>query len=126
MKEERIEGLEILIEQFQKSLEKVKRKLRKLNETCTAAVFGNNNNLKVISEEYSLKKSHVHCFDDKQIKRLNNEIWMKDDCTKCECQHHQITCTIENCKLDIKCPNGWALKRGNGKCCPECVKRNDS
>lgn len=122
MKEERIEGLEIIIEQFQTSLQKIKRKLRKLNETCTAALTTNSaNNLKLISGDHN--KPHNHCLDNKQIKRLNNEIWMKNDCTKCECQHHQITCTTETCVKDIKCSKDWILEEKNGKCCPVCVEQ---
>ena len=119
MNEERIEGLEIMIKQFQNSLQKMKKKLRKLNETCSAAP----QNSKLSFDTYKSKKPRNHCLDEKQIKRLNNEIWMQDDCTKCECQHHQISCTTEKCLEDKKCSSNMILQKKEGLCCHICVSQ---
>ena len=90
-------------------MKQLRKRVRKLEQTCTNAIANHD------------KSPHGHCVDNKGIKRLNNEIWMRDDCTKCECEHRQITCEIEKC-AQIDCKKGQILKTPNGKCCPECVK----
>lgn len=129
MNEERVEGLENLIEHFQKNLKQMRRKIRKLEQTCSANTDTsnnnkntNNNNNNVKNDNNKTSKPHAHCLDDKGIKRLNNEIWMRDDCTKCECEHHQISCVTELCP-PIKCDNSnnMILTKLPNKCCAECV-----
>ncbi|XP_052566883.1 peroxidasin isoform X2 [Culex pipiens pallens] len=112
MNEERIEGLESLIETFQKSMKQMRRKIRKLEQQCSATATTGTNPTK--------GKPHGHCVDSKGIKRLNNEIWMRDDCTKCECEHHQISCETERC-AELICENGLVQLKEDGKCCPSCV-----
>ncbi|XP_055621397.1 peroxidasin isoform X2 [Toxorhynchites rutilus septentrionalis] len=113
MNEERIEGLESLIESFQKSMKQMRRKIRKLEQQCSVTAAAN-------SSQYLMKgKPHGHCVDSKGIKRLNNEIWMRDDCTKCECEHRQISCETEKC-AELICENGLVLMQEDGKCCPIC------
>lgn len=102
MNDERIEGLEAMIEGFQKSLKQMRKKLKKMEESCSA-----------------VKNKHGHCEDANGIRRLNNEIWNDNDCTRCECKHRQVTCVsekcsildAEKCKTPVKTP---------GKCCPVC------
>uniref|UniRef100_A0A182QQU6 Uncharacterized protein n=1 Tax=Anopheles farauti TaxID=69004 RepID=A0A182QQU6_9DIPT len=126
MNEERIEGLEALIETFQKSMKQMRRKIRRLEQQCTAAVLavaaatGNGGPINPAKG-----KPHGHCVDNKGIKRLNNEIWMRDDCTKCECEHHQISCETEKC-AELICENSLVLVKEQGKCCPACVLTGDS
>ncbi|XP_055601932.1 peroxidasin isoform X2 [Uranotaenia lowii] len=110
MNEERIEGLEALIESFQKSMKQMRRKLRRLEQQCANNPATNP----------AKGKPHGHCVDDKGIKRLNNEIWMRDDCTKCECEHHQISCETEKC-AELICENGLVLMKEDGKCCAMCA-----
>ncbi|XP_049292507.1 peroxidasin isoform X2 [Anopheles funestus] len=130
MNEERIEGLEALIESFQKSMKQMRRKIRRLEQQCSAAVLaataaGANVGAGGGSANPAKGKPHGHCVDSKGIKRLNNEIWMRDDCTKCECEHHQISCETEKC-AELICENNLVLVKEQGKCCPACVVSDDS
>ncbi|XP_058066005.1 peroxidasin [Anopheles bellator] len=126
MNEERIEGLEALIESFQKSMKQMRRKVRRLEQQCSAAVVA----VAAVSAGTGATvnpakgKPHGHCVDNKGIKRLNNEIWMRDDCTKCECEHHQISCETERC-AELICENGLVLVKDPGKCCPACIDAAD-
>lgn len=104
MNDERIEGLEILIENFQKSLKQLKKKIKKLEHSCS-----NNKN-----------KSHGQCVDDNGIRRLNDEVWSKDECTQCQCIHHQINCMSEKCSQLYCGPNMEVVKK-HGECCPSCA-----
>lgn len=124
MNEERIEGLESLIESFQKTLKKTRREIRKLKQSYAELVHSANmthgDNCK--SPQGKQHQQHFQCVDKKGINRLNNEIWMEDDCTNCICQHHQITCTTEKCPdITPKCENGFVIGRKNGQCCPTCI-----
>uniref|UniRef100_A0A182WJQ7 Peroxidasin n=1 Tax=Anopheles minimus TaxID=112268 RepID=A0A182WJQ7_9DIPT len=129
MNEERIEGLEALIESFQKSMKQMRRKIRRLEQQCSAAVLAataaGGNVGSGASANPAKGKPHGHCVDSKGIKRLNNEIWMRDDCTKCECEHHQISCETEKC-AELICENNLVLVKEQGKCCPACVISDDS
>lgn len=104
MNDERIEGLEFLIENFHKTLRQMKKKIKKLEHTCA--------NDKI--------KSHGHCVDDEGIKRLNDEIWSKDICTQCQCKHHQVNCMTEKCSQLYCGPNVEVVKR-HDECCPYCA-----
>lgn len=129
MNEERIEGLEQLIESFQKTLKRMRKEIRKLKETNddltryrnVTHIESSENNEKNSSKSV---KHHNQCVDKKGINRLNNEIWMEDDCTNCLCQHHQISCTSEKCSEQLpKCDKGMTLGKKNGDCCPTCIKQ---
>lgn len=110
MNDERIEGLESLIDNFQKTLKQMRKRIKKLEQSCQAN--NNHNGGKGI-------RMHAHCIDDAGNRRLNDEIWTKDECTKCECKHHQISCTKEKC-LKIQCTNGQLPIKQNGECCLTC------
>uniref|UniRef100_A0A1S4GUJ9 Peroxidase n=2 Tax=Anopheles gambiae TaxID=7165 RepID=A0A1S4GUJ9_ANOGA len=129
MNEERIEGLEALIESFQKSMKQMRRKIRRLEQQCSAAVLAAaaavGGNAGGAGSNPAKGKPHGHCVDNKGIKRLNNEIWMRDDCTKCECDHHQISCETEKC-AELICENNLVLVKEEGKCCPACVVADES
>ncbi|XP_041772319.1 peroxidasin isoform X2 [Anopheles merus] len=129
MNEERIEGLEALIESFQKSMKQMRRKIRRLEQQCSAAVLAAaaavGGNAGGAGSNPAKGKPHGHCVDNKGIKRLNNEIWMRDDCTKCECEHHQISCETEKC-AELICENNLVLVKEEGKCCPACVVADES
>lgn len=102
MNEERIEGLEALVERFEKSLKQVRRKLKKLEQSI----------------DNTKPKQHGHCVDDEGIRRLNNEIWSKNECINCECVHHQVNCTQQICP-ELNCPKEYIIKEV-GKCCSIC------
>lgn len=133
MNEERIEGLEQLVENFQRTLKKMRKEMRRLknsNEDLLKSINFNMTNLGQTSQiemnnDGGIKspKHHYQCTDGKGISRMNNEIWMEDDCTNCICQHHQITCTIEKCSDEPpKCKKGLVLGKRNGQCCPNCIE----
>ncbi len=107
MNDERIEGLEFLIENFQKTLRQMKKKIKKLENNCA------NNKM----------KSHGHCIDDDGIKRLNNEVWTKDPCTQCQCKHHQVNCMTEKCS-QLYCGSNMEKVRRPDECCPQCTVRS--
>ena len=123
MNEERIEGLEQMIESFQKTLKRMRREIRNLkesNEELSRIINATHNDDKGSAKTI---KHHYQCVDKKSINRLNNEIWMEDDCTNCLCQHHQITCTTEKCLTEAptKCQKGFVYGKKNGQCCPSCL-----
>jgi peroxidase len=135
MNEERIEGLEMLIESFQKTLKRMRREIRKLKETnddLTRAIntthYQPNDSADYRDKgTFKSSKHHYQCVDKKGINRLNNEIWMEDDCTNCLCQHHQITCTTEKCPDETpKCEAGFEVGKKNGQCCPMCIDQKPS
>lgn len=104
MNEERVSGLEELITDFQKEIKKMKKKLKKLEQQCN---------------QNSNKKQHHHCQDASGNRRLNNEIWNQDECTKCQCKHPQVTCITEHCGI-ITCPNNVKPIKLPGECCQRC------
>lgn len=101
--EERITGLEELINSYQKELKKLKKKLKKLKTSCSA----------------NTKHQHHHCQDSSGNRRLNNEIWNQDECTKCQCKHPQVTCITERC-APVTCPNNVQPVKYPGECCEQC------
>uniref|UniRef100_A0A336M809 CSON013346 protein n=1 Tax=Culicoides sonorensis TaxID=179676 RepID=A0A336M809_CULSO len=146
MNEERIEGLEQLIENFQKSLRQMRKKLKKLERQCLN--FTGKDSLKELSSDspkdsqnaqntspkdksedkktrkerkQERKEKRQHCVDQKGIRRVNKEVWYRDDCTKCECQRKQINCTIEKCLPDLKCDKGQVTYKKQGECCSQCI-----
>lgn len=144
MNEERIEGLEQLIENFQKSLRQMRKKLKKLERQClnftgkdslkesitnVDATKDSNGSTTTRNEDKKTRKERKqerkekrqHCVDQKGIRRLNKEVWYRDECTKCECQRKQINCTIEKCLPDLKCDKGQMTYKKQGECCPQCV-----
>lgn len=136
MNEERIEGLENLIESFQKTLKKMRKEIRRLKESNNELIQSLNITQQQPHEQHRKKyhddsdnkssKHHFQCVDKKGINRLNNEIWMEDDCTSCLCQHHQITCTIEKCPdVTLKCENGLVFGKKIGVCCPSCIEQKN-
>lgn len=135
MNEERIEGLEQLVESFQKTLKRMRREIRKLKETNEEMSRSINMTHYQSDESADTKdksnfkstKHHYQCVDKKGINRLNNEIWMEDDCTNCLCQHHQITCTTEKCPDEtLKCEKGFEWGKEMSQCCPSCVEQKPS
>lgn len=56
----------------------------------------------------------------KQGHFLNGEIWMEDDCTRCECENGQPNCRSSVCK-PINCDKKIY---NHGECCPVCDLSN--
>nr|CAD7262723.1 unnamed protein product [Timema shepardi] len=72
--EERIEGIESALEEFQKTIKQLRRKIRKLEHHCQAG--GGTGG----------KQHGGKCLDVDGNWRKNDEVWKKDACTKCTCQ----------------------------------------
>lgn len=108
MNDERIEGLESIIDNFQKTLKQMRKRIKKLEQTCQST-----SNVKLSN------KMHSHCVDDVGNRRLNDEIWSKDECTRCECKHHQINCIMEKCP-EQNCEGNLKPVKQNGECCAVC------
>lgn len=100
LNEERIEGIESIIENFQKTLKQMRRKIRKLEQECAQRL-----------------PKHGHCIDSQGNWRINNELWNKDRCTQCTCNQHQITCTTTKCPK-LTCSNPMHVNESD--CCPVC------
>nr|CAD7198875.1 unnamed protein product [Timema douglasi] len=103
--EERIEGIESALEEFQKTIKQLRRKIRKLEHHCQ--VGGGTGG----------KQHGGKCLDVDGNWRKNDEVWKKDACTKCTCQEKQVTCTTTKCSA-VQCT---APTLRTGKCCPECT-----
>ncbi|GBM59397.1 Peroxidasin [Araneus ventricosus] len=95
--EQRIEGIEELVGKLDKTVQRLSRKVRKL-ET-----------------EYKLRKDG-HCIDTVGNKRKSGETWQSDKCSKCSCEDSQITCWVEKCPPS-QCKNPRFIE---GECCPVC------
>lgn len=100
LNEERIEGIESIIENFQKTLKQMRRKIRKLEQECAQKL-----------------PKHGHCIDSDGNWRINNELWNKNSCTQCTCNQHQITCTTTKCPK-LSCTEPLQVKED--ECCPVC------
>ncbi|XP_013398080.1 peroxidasin isoform X2 [Lingula anatina] len=90
----RIEGMEEAIDELQHMMEKMKKKIRRLERTL----------------------KNPHCVDGQGNKRKSREKWNEGDCKYCECKHGQKECHR------IICPQpGCATpKIVQGHCCPVC------
>lgn len=95
--EQRIEGIEELVGRLEKTVQKLSRKVRKLE---TETKFRNTGG----------------CYDHERKKRYSGELWQKEKCTKCRCEHGQVTCWFETC-LPSSCENPRNIE---GECCPVC------
>lgn len=118
MNDERIDGLESLIDSFQKTLKQMRKRIKKLEQTCSS-VFD------MVSNTSPNIKLHGngghHCTDDTGTRRFNDEIWAKDNCTKCECKHHQVNCVTEKCPMALNCGVGnKSIRLNENDCCPVC------
>lgn len=122
---ERIDGLESLIDNFQETLKQLKKRIKKLEQTCSNAIqVPNEANEKDHSNKkflkMNIKNNGHHCVDDTGTRRFNDEIWAMNDCTKCKCTNHQINCLTEKCQYP-SCAGGMELVRINSTdCCAVC------
>jgi len=77
--EQRIEGLESVLESFQKTLKQLRRKLRRLEDHCQKRNGGGGGG------------GNGHCTDADGKRRKNEETWQKDACTSCVCKVGSIS-----------------------------------
>lgn len=113
LNDERIEGLEKLIDSFDKSLKQMRKRIHKLEESCDRVSV-------TATKQQAHGGGHGHCVDGTGERRINDEIWTPDECTKCECKRRQINCTIERCPIVVECANGDKPIKPKGECCVSC------
>ncbi|XP_069701170.1 peroxidasin [Periplaneta americana] len=99
--EERIEGIESALEEFQKTIKQLRRKIRKLEHHC----------------QLNGKHNGNRCLDADGNWRKSGDTWKKDSCTQCVCKEKQVTCTTE------RCPHATCATpvQRDGECCPTCA-----
>ncbi|KAI5730643.1 hypothetical protein M8J76_015993 [Diaphorina citri] len=70
--EERLEGLETVVSDLQKSIKQLKKKLKHMESNTTVST----------------------CMDEVGVVRQNHAVWTRpaDHCTKCECKHGKVHC----------------------------------
>ncbi|XP_054274117.1 peroxidasin-like isoform X2 [Macrosteles quadrilineatus] len=78
----RLEGLETMVQELQKSVKTLKRRIKQL----------------------------THCRDSNGTLRKEGQRWVKDACTTCDCRKEQVTCTTLvcpklTCDRPVKKPN---------------------
>lgn len=123
MNDERIKGLESLINSLDKSLKQMRKRIRKLEESCVRVGSDSEADRPKMIAKLDSEDSgaHGHCVDADGERRINDEVWSKDVCTRCECKRHQINCTIEKCpKVLERCANGEKPIRQADECCVSC------
>ncbi|XP_046389952.1 peroxidasin isoform X2 [Ischnura elegans] len=79
--DERIEGLENMMEDFKKEMKQLKKKLRKLEAQCKAE---------------NLAAAKI-CVEEGGAIRKHGQTWTTNDCTRCTCKDSNIECSAEDC-----------------------------
>uniref|UniRef100_A0A1B6E548 Uncharacterized protein n=2 Tax=Clastoptera arizonana TaxID=38151 RepID=A0A1B6E548_9HEMI len=87
----RLEGLETMVQELQKSVRTLKRRIKQLS-------------------------GNYHCHDDTRTVRQEGERWQKDVCTHCKCERKQVTCVQVECAQ----PSCTHPVQKPEKCCPIC------
>ncbi|KFM73649.1 Peroxidasin, partial [Stegodyphus mimosarum] len=95
--EQRIEGIEELVGKLEKTVQRLSRKVRKLEVECKIRNEGS-------------------CIDSTKTRRHSGEVWKQDKCTKCRCESNQITCWVETCQAS-HCVNPRII---DDQCCLVC------
>uniref|UniRef100_A0A646QDL0 Peroxidasin n=1 Tax=Hemiscolopendra marginata TaxID=943146 RepID=A0A646QDL0_9MYRI len=94
--EERVEGMEEVIQKLQKQLRQLNKKMKQFQSDCHHPSAG-------------------HCIDSNGITRYSNETWSIDKCSTCHCINGQITCQVQVCSLkDCQAPSS------SDECCHPC------
>ena len=58
------------------------------------------------------------CIDENQQSIRSRESWQADQCKTCMCIDGDISCTSQECEVDLTCD---MLVLQKGKCCPICL-----
>uniref|UniRef100_A0A4D5R9E2 Peroxidasin n=1 Tax=Scolopendra viridis TaxID=118503 RepID=A0A4D5R9E2_SCOVI len=94
--EERVEGMEEIIQQLQRQFRQLNKKMKQLQTDCHGPSVG-------------------HCIDSNGITRYSNETWNFDKCSSCHCINGQIMCQVQVCSSkDCEAPPS------SDKCCQPC------
>ncbi|CAL4107451.1 unnamed protein product, partial [Meganyctiphanes norvegica] len=97
MLEERIQGIEYLVEELSKTVFELNKKIN-------------------IFESQQSSPQKKNCKDEDGRERRRGERWNKDPCTTCTCRRGKVRCRVLDCpKVDCENP---VLEEGI--CCPKC------
>ncbi|KAK8739717.1 hypothetical protein OTU49_003162 [Cherax quadricarinatus] len=100
MTEQRIEGIEALVEQLSKTVYELNNKISTLEHKCSGSIR---------------KRRRKLCNDDGH-ERLPGEAWQKDPCTVCRCRRGNVQCRVTECP-PATCDHPVLRK---DQCCPVC------
>ncbi|KAB7496423.1 Peroxidasin-like protein, partial [Armadillidium nasatum] len=98
--EERIEGIEAIVEQLSDTVESLLRKIHRLE--------------RMYDDKEKLRK--YNCKDENNNIRRRGEVWLKDNCVRCVCRPKGVKCRVINCP-EATCENPVEVP---GSCCPKC------
>lgn len=93
--EARLEGIEDIVLKMQKTINQMKKEIKKLKSIQT----------------------DKHCLDVNGKLWKNHQSWKVDSCTKCTCKDRYINCTEQKCP-EMACENTIVV---NNQCCPICA-----
>lgn len=99
MTEQRIEGIEVLVEQLSKTVMELNKKVDTLEKMCGGHI----------------RKKRI-CKDEDGRERRQREIWKKDLCTSCRCRRGKVRCRVLTCPR-LTCINPVVPE---GECCAKC------
>ncbi|XP_045133366.1 peroxidasin-like isoform X1 [Portunus trituberculatus] len=99
--EQRIEGIESLVEQLSKTVFELNNKVNTIMQMCGGT---------------PRKRRRKVCVDETNHRRLPGEEWHKDPCSVCRCRRGNIRCRVIQCP-PVTCANPTL---DAGQCCPVC------
>ncbi|KAF2349212.1 VWFC domain, partial [Trinorchestia longiramus] len=102
--EERIEGVEAVVEKLLHTLQQLTRKVEQLEQTVTSRSRGR-------------QRPTTTCVDNLGATRRLKETWLQDPCTKCFCRRRGVKCKVMTC-LPVSCSSPHVP---SGECCPRCI-----
>jgi peroxidase len=102
----RIEGMEEMMNKLLETVDKLNRKIRKLEKSMPHHDTKN--------PVDHLKQTN--CLDDKGQVKIHGSKWTERDCRTCQCKNGELLCTVEVCPLPT-CKNPVKVQ---GQCCPVC------
>ncbi|KAG7177543.1 Peroxidasin-like 6, partial [Homarus americanus] len=101
MTEQRIEGIEVLVEQLSRTVIELNKKVTTLEQKCSGSIR---------------KRRRKLCRDEEGHERHPGESWHKDPCTTCKCRRGNVECRVLECP-PVTCDNPITQE---DQCCPVC------
>lgn len=99
--EQRIEGIEALVEHLSKTVLELNNKVNSVEHMCGGSIR---------------KRRRKGCVDETSQSRLPGEEWQKDSCTVCRCRRGNVRCRVIRCP-PVTCNNP---RQEPDQCCPVC------
>ncbi|KAG0723194.1 Peroxidasin [Chionoecetes opilio] len=99
--DQRIEGIEALVEQLSKTVLELNNKMSTLEHLCGGSIR---------------KRRRKGCVDEASQRRLPGEQWHKDSCTVCKCRRGNARCRVIRCPA-VTCSEP---RQEPDQCCPVC------